>query len=254
MRKFLAALTLVLLIPASAWAGLPVQGGASATNADVEPNTRALRTTPRPIDPAYGGARGCYRYSGVTGILPAALAANSVVFSMRFDPATASDVAIVTQVNTRFLPLTPFTAATLTDHTSFDAFIGRVFSASHTGGTAATLTGDNLKLRTSFASTQMADIRIASTAALAGGTVTLSTHPFAQSLRKGNRVNPAAATEEVVMPTTDGMDADFRVGDGEYPITLADQEGIVIRNRTVWPAAGTGQLRVTVAWCELTSY
>ncbi len=232
---------------------VPIQGN-GGTVAEVESASRAIRTTPRPIDPAAGGARGCYRYSGVTGVLPAALAASAVVFSARFDPATASDVAIITQLSTRFLPLTPFTAATLTDHTSFDAFIGRSFSASHTLGTAVTLTGDNLKVRTSFASTQFTDIRIATTAALGGGTVTLATNPFAQSLRKGNRVNPAAATEETIMPTTDGMDADFRVGDGEYPIVLADQEGIVIRNRTVWPAAGTGQLRVTMVWCELTSY
>lgn len=232
---------------------VPIQGN-GGTVAEVESASRAIRTTPRPIDPAAGGARGCYRYSGVTGVLPAALAASGVVFAARFDPAVASDVAIVTQFSTRFLPLTPFTAATLTDHTSFDAFIGRSFSANYTGGTPATLTGDNLKLRTSFASTQMADIRIATTAAFTGGTITIPTHPFARSLRKGNRVNPAAATEETIMPTTDGMDADFRVGDGEYPIVLADQEGIIVRNRTVWPAAGTGQLLVTMVWCELTSY
>lgn len=239
-----------LLLLAALSGAVPIQGN-GGTVAEVDANTRALRITAKPGDPA---GRGCYRYSGVTGILPAALAASGVVFAARFDPATTTDVAVITQLSTRFLPLTLFTAATLTDHTSFDAFVVRGFSANYTGGTPATLTGDNLKMRTSFASTSFADIRIATTAAFTGGTVTIPTHPFAQSLRKGNRVNPAAATEEVIQPATDGMDSDFRAGDGEYPIVLADQEGIIIRNRTVWPAAGTGQLRVTMVWCEFTSY
>jgi hypothetical protein len=161
---------------------------------------------------------------------------------------------VITSLKTRFMPLTPFTAATLTDHTSFDAFFGRTFSASHTGGTALTLTGNSFKRRANMATTSFTDLRIATTAALGGGTVALDPHPFAQSLRKGNRVNPAAATEEIIMPTTDGMDVDIYVGDGMHPITLATNEGIVIRNRTVWPAAGTGILMVAMDWAEVTAY
>ena len=193
---------------------------------------------------------GSYRFSVVTGTLAAALAAGAVVFSARWGDATK--IALVHGLRWRFLPLTPFTAATLTDHTSFDAFVGRSFSASHTGGTGLTLTGSSFKLRASMSSTAFTDLRIATTAALAGGTITLDPHPFAQSIRKGNRVNPAAATEEVVMPQMDGCDADFAPGNtGEHPMMLVQNEGIVIRNRTVWPAAGTGILLVEMGWTEL---
>lgn len=210
---------------------------------------RAVRTTARPID---SGALGHYRISAATGTLPAALAAAAVVYSFRWGDATR--LCVLMKLKLRFMPLTPFTAATLTDHTSFDAYIGRSFSASHTGGTALTPTGNNAKMRTSMGTSLVSDIRIATTAALAGGTITVDAFPFAQSLRKGNRVNPAAATEEVIMPTTDGMELDFDMGGGDYPLVFAQNEGFVIRNRTVWPAAGTGLLTVHVGWAEVASF
>lgn len=191
---------------------------------------------------------GSYGFSVVTGTLAAALAASAVLFSARW--ADATKIGVVISHRCRFLPLTPFTAATLTDHSSFDSFIGRSFTAAHTGGTALTLTGNSFKRRASHQSTSFNDLRIATTAALAGGTITLDPHPFAQSLRKGNRVNPAAATEEVIMPQTDGMNADFNVADGDHPIVLTQDSGIVVRNRTVWPAAGTGILLVEMNWLE----
>lgn len=192
---------------------------------------------------------GSYRFSICTGTLAAALAANAVVFSARWGDATK--IAILHKLRWRFLPLTPFTAATLTDHTSFDAYMNTGFSAAHTGGTALTLTGTSLKMRQTHAATAFSDIRIATTAALAGGTLTPVAHPFAQSLRKGNRVNPAAATEETIQPQTDGNETSFETGDSEHPLILAANEGITIRNRTVWPAAGTGILLVEMSWTEL---
>ncbi len=210
---------------------------------------RAIRTVNRPID---HGALGHYRIQAVTGTLAAALAANAVVYSFRWSDATR--LAVITKLKCRFLPLTLFTAATLTDHTSFDAYVGRSFSASHTGGTAMTPTGNNAKARTSMGTSLLGDLRISTTAALGGGTITLDAFPFAQSIRKGNRVNPAAATEEVVMPQTDGMEMDFDMGGGDHPLVFAQNEGFVIRNRTVWPAAGTGILSVLVAWAEVTAF
>jgi hypothetical protein len=203
-----------------------------------------------PRTPGVGDAAflGSYGFSVVTGTLAAALAASAVVCSFRWGDVAA--IAAITKIRTRFLPLTAFTAATLTDHTSFDAFVGRTFSASHTGGTALTLTGNSFKRRASFASTAFTDLRVATTAALGGGTVTLDPHPVAQSIRKGNRVNPAAATEETIQPTTDGLNIDFDASAGDHPIILVQNEGIVIRNRTVWPAAGTGVMLVELDWNE----
>lgn len=228
---------------------IQLQGNAG-TVVEVDGTTfRALRTVNRPIEYGSGGH---YRLSSVSGVLAAALAGNAVVFTFRWTDATK--LAILTKLKTRFLPLTPFTAATLTDHTSFDAYVQRSYSAAMSGGTNITPTGSSNKMRTSMASSLVSSITIASTAALTAGTFTLDSFPFAQSIRKGNRVNPAAATEEVVMPTMDGMELDFDMGGGDHPLVFAQNEGFCIRNRTVWPAAGTGQLMVTLAWAEVTAF
>ncbi len=204
-----------------------------------------------PRTPGVGDASllGSYGFSVVTGTLAAALAANSVIFSARW--GDAAKLAAIIKFRWRFLPLTPFTAATLTDHTSFDAFLATAFSASHTGGTALTLTSPSFKRRGSFNATSFTDLRIATTAALGGGTLTLHAHPFAQSIRKGNRVNPAAATEETIQPSMDGFAGEYSASDHDHPLTLdAQNTGLIIRNRTVWPAAGTGILLVEMAWLE----
>lgn len=214
---------------------------------------RAARITPRPTE---YGSLGHYRVSGVTGTLAAALAAGTStaghVFAFRWGDATR--LAVINSLRSQFLPLTPFTAATLTDHTSFDAFIVRSYSASHTGGASLVPGAGSNKMRASMGNTLATDIRISTTAALTTGTQTFDSFPFAQSIRKGNRVNPAAGTEETIQPLTDGLNIDFNVADGTHPIVLSQNEGIVIRNRTVWPAAGTGILLVDIAWAEVDAY
>jgi hypothetical protein len=222
-------------------------GKDGTSQAAIRATSGALAVENKPIHQTLGS----YQLSVVTGTLAAALAASAVVFSARW--SDAAKIALIHSLRWRFLPLTAFTAATLTDHTSFDAFIGTAFTASHTGGTGITLGGTALKLRQSMAGSAFTDLRIATTAALAGAAgLTLAAHPFAQSIRKGNRVNPAAATEEVIQPQTDGNDTAFEPGNtGLHPIVLAQNEGIVIRNRTVWPAAGTGILLVEMGWTEL---
>lgn len=227
-----------------------LEGAASGALAEVGAvAAKGLHIIAKPND---HGVLGHYRLSVVSGTIAAALAANAVMFAARWGDATR--LALITSLRTRFLPLTPFTAATLTDHTSVDAVTGRTYTASHTGGTALTLTGNSFKMRASMGTTLFTDLRMMTTAALGGGTITLDPHPFSQSIRKGNRVNPAAATEEVVLPQADGLNIDFDTARGEHPILLVQNEGIVIRNRTVWPAAGTGVLLVEMAWSELTAY
>jgi len=229
--------------------GIQVQGAGGSIAGVGSEVAEGLHVLAKPADYATFGH---YRFSKVTGTLAATLAASAVVFAARWGDSTR--FAVITSFKTRFMPLTPFTAATLTDHTSFDTYIGRAYTANHTGGATLTLTGDNNAMRASMGTTLFTEIRIATTAALGGGTVTLDAQPFAQSLRKGNRVNPTATTEEIIMPTTDGMDVDFKVDAGEHPLVLSQDEGIVVTNRTVWPAAGTGILMVSMAWAEVGAY
>lgn len=224
--------------------------GGSGSIMQVDASWLAARFNVRPLD---HGALGAYRLSVVSGILAATLAAGAVVFSARWGDATR--LAHIFSLRTRFLPLTLFTAATLTDATSFDAVTGRTFTASHTGGTALTLSGNSFKSRASMGATLFTDLRIATTAALGGAAgLTLDPHPISQSLRKANRVNPAAATEETIPPTADGLNLDYDVDKGVHALILTTSEGVIVRNRTVWPAAGTGQILVEMIWAELTSY
>lgn len=212
---------------------------------------RALRTTNRPMDT---GAFGFYQYAQASGTIGANLAAGTGsaghVFAARW--GNSSKLGVITMLRLRFQCLTLFTANTLTDF-GFDAFIVRSYTASHSGQTGATLTGNNCKTRTSMGTTLMTDIRIANTAALTSGTHTFDAQPFACSLGDSQRVNPAAATEEQYVndPTLEWV---ANVANGEAPIVLAQDEGIVIRNRAVWPAAGTGVITVEMKWGEVAAY
>lgn len=228
---------------------MPIQvQGYSGVVAEVDGTLfRAQRITSRPSD---YGALGHYQLAKVTGTLPAALAAGAVVFSFRWTDATR--LAVLYRLKVSFQTLTTFTAGTLTDF-GFDAYVGRSFSASHTGGSAATLTGNSFKTRTSMATTLVGDIRIATTAALAGGTLTVDGDAFAQSIGKPNDSNPAGGTEKQRV-NDPALLYQPDVGSGHHPLVFASNEGFVVRNRTVWPAAGTGVVSVECMWAEVTAY
>jgi hypothetical protein len=217
-----------------------------ATIAEVDAVHKAMRHSIRPLD---HGVLGIYRLSAITGTLAAALAAGAQVYQFKWTDATK--LAVLLKLRTTFLPLTPFTAATLTDHTSFDAFRLSSFAL---GGGGTSISGASVpKTRTAMGNS-LAAINIATTAALTAAT-TLDAQAFAQSIRKGNRVNPAAATEEVLMPQWfDGLDYNPDLAAGEHPQVFAQNEGFVIRNRTVWPAAGTGILLVETVHAEVAAY
>lgn len=229
---------------------IQIQGN-GGTVAEVDGTTfRAQRVTSRPLD---YGAFGHYQIAAVTGTLPAALAAGTGtaghVFAFRWGDATR--LAVIYYLITQFQTLTAFTAATLTDYGSFDAFILRSYTASHAAGTDLTPTGNNAKLRTSMGTSLLTSARISTTAALTAGTHTFDAFAFAQSIEKGD----CGTTATTLSPRVPGPGLLYApLTDGRHPIVLAQNEGIVIRNRTVWPAAGTGVLRVEINWAEVSAY
>lgn len=190
---------------------------------------------------------GHYRWSGVTGTIAAALAASAQLWYFRWTDATR--LAVITRIRAQFQTLTPFTANTLTDF-GFDLFKATGISAG-AGGTQV-LGSAVSKMRTSMGNSLIADMRIATTAALTALT-TLDGNPITQSIGDPNLTNPAGGTEEprVNDPT---LIYQCDMAGGEHPIVLAQNEGLVIRNRTVWPAAGTGVLQVELAWAETTLF
>lgn len=222
-----------------------IDGGASAALAGVGAETGSpLHIVGKPCP---YGAQGHYALAQTTGTIAAALVASAQLFTWRWTDATR--FCVVTSVEASFQALTLFTPATLVDF-GFDLF--RVTAVSAGGG--GTAIASFSKLRASMANSLLGatDVRIATTAALTALT-TLDGNPIAQSLGDPQRVNPAAATEEqrVNDPTLIWKPD---IGGGEHPLVLSQNEGFVIRNRAVWPAAGTGILQVRVRWAEVTAY
>jgi hypothetical protein len=208
--------------------------GFGSTIAEVESATRALRATLRPTDP---GALGSYKKALNSGTMAAGLGANSPVFSFRY---AGANLCLIKRVGLSLGDLAGFTAGLM----DFNIFVARSFTASDSGGTPGTLTGNNGKLRTSYATTGVADIRISSTATLTAGTRTLDADP--QGVLS---ISAIATAGQPMVPLIQEL---FRAFPGEQPLVLAPNEGFVIQ--ALVPATGTWQFGVETTWDEVASW
>lgn len=208
--------------------------GNGGTIAEVESNSRAVRVTNRPLDP---GALGAYGLQLESGTMAAALAASAEVFQFRWTQATP---CVVDSVQIWAGGITAFTAG----FCSFKLRVARAWSADGSGGTAATLTGNNGKMRTSHATSIAGAARIASTAALTAGTKTLD----AQGIGSAGGSVTATAGDKLLGQREELLNA----GNLLYPLVLAQNEGFVI-TATV-PATGTWSFGVNVRWSEVSAY
>lgn len=225
-----------------------IEGGSSGNL--VEVGAAAAAGQHVILKPTDAGALGHYRIAATTGTIAAALAANGQIFYVRWTDATR--LMVISRVKVSFQALTLFTAATLTDF-GFDLIKATAVSAGGGGTDLGAIAKP--KMRTGMAASLLDTaglMRISTTAALTALT-TLDGASIAQSIGDPQRVNPAAATEEqrVNDPT---LLFEANIGRGEHPIVLAQNEGLVVRNRAVWPAAGTGVFQVQMAWSEVTAY
>lgn len=218
---------------------MPIQiQGVSGVAAEVGgTGFRGLIVTQKPLE---YGALGTYRKSLLSGTMAAGLAAGANVFSWRWGDATR--LGIVQKVVLEGLSGsgTAFAAGL----GSVRMFAARSFSASDTGGSAGTLTGNNSKLRTAMGTTLLTDVRISSTAALSAGTRTLDTDAMAQiSLSFGIIVSVQYLNNVVLFGEDVGP---------EMPYVCAQNEGFVLQ-ATV-PATGTWQFGVGCRWAEVASF
>lgn len=212
---------------------MSIQGkGNGGTVWEVDPNFRALHVTPRPIDV---GVLGSYKKAMSSGTMAAGLAGASPIFSFRYGGA---NLCIPRRVVISAGDLLGFTAG----FALFNMFAARAFSASDTGGTAATLTGNNSKLRTSMGTTGVADFQIANTGTLSAGTRTKDSDPMGTV-----SASVEATAGKIIIPPTEI----FRSAPGEWPFILAQNEGFVIEGTV--PATGTWKLGVCVDWDEVTT-
>lgn len=196
---------------------------------------------------------GAYRVALQSGLLTAVAAATATagyLWAFRFAPAAgvqpAPKFAVITRLRAKLQTISGFTAA---QEVGIDLSVARVFTAFVTGGTSAVLTTNNGKkidLPANAGTTPPSSssaMMIGTTVALTAGTQTLDAQPVAiEPHAEGAVATAQPGASQIVMDTGDLL---------EYPIALATNEGLIIRNTTLMGAAGTARLVVELDWLEL---
>lgn len=202
---------------------------------DIDDRYNAMRSAHYPPQ-----ADGAFFHASRSGALAGAAAA-SVVWAFRYGGTLR---AVVELLRIRALPTTPFTAA---QEWGFDAVVGRTYSASHTGGTQY-VPGDagGWKKQTADSASTATEIRMATTAALGGGTVTPDASPFVSDMA-WELVAGATVPRSRILAEFWGEQAQAT------PIILAQNEGILVRPLVTLGAGGVVRLAVEIGWRELDS-
>jgi hypothetical protein len=216
----------------STWATRLLNAAGNAF-ADVDATFKALRVSIRPAE-----TLGWNSIGAQTGLITG-LAANSAIFSFR---NISANPILIRRVGVGFISTVAFTAAQRVD---YGLMFQRAFTASDTGGTAIALTGNNTKVRTSLATLTSVDCRIAAAAALGAGTKVADANHLSQI---GGWVGAAG------QGITASLNNLFSHDTGDYPIVLAQNEGINILNLTLMGAAGVGIAHVNIELAEVLSY
>lgn len=188
-----------------------------------------------------------YRYSGFTGTIGAALAANSELFQFRFVESTKT-YALVHQVRVDGIGVVA--VATAGGPLGWYMTPARTWTAAGSGGTRIATTADNLQTETAITNSQVQDIGIATTGALTAGAKTHDANGVGQHLIT---IGTGAVTTYQVIAGLGG-DIFNAATDGGQPLVLANQEGFTIRTTHAGPAALTYAIGFTVVWCEVTAY
>jgi hypothetical protein len=158
------------------------------------------------------------------------------IFSMRWVSGLAMRLRAL---EVEFILTTAFGAA---QEMGFDGLIGRAYSASPTGATAITLAGNDGKTRTGQNNSRFVgagDIRIASTAAMTVGTVTLDQFSF---VRGSFWAGAVGAQQNVRRYDFTGLPLGGHV--------FATSEGFILRNTILMGATGVGKWKFTPEWDE----
>lgn len=195
------------------------------------------------------GAGGAYRLSMQSGTMAVSLGANSEIFQFRYVTA-ASRVCLVHGVS---ISAGPNVAASTAVLAAFRMTIARAWTVIGSGGTRATMTTNNQKVRTSHATSEVSDIGISTTAALTAGTKVFDSQDigsFAFGIGTG-AITVGAGLQWCYKTNLMG---DF-VGGLAWPVVLANQEGFVVRiGANAFPAGATWTFGIDVAWSEVDGF
>lgn len=213
------------------------------TQPKVDPGFGAARVSIRPIDP---GKLGAYSVGLVSGVLPAALGANSEILQFRWTDATR--LCVINEIKISAAVSTTFFSAGVP--VQIDLVKATAWSVAGSGGKRVTPAA-LMKKRTSMGSSLIAatDIGIANAAALTAGTKTLETVSLAALVAPGPVT--ASLDGQIIAPGTLLWRAES--GDGQHPLVLAQNEGFVVRSVAV-PATGTWTAAIAIDWTEVVVY
>ena len=208
-------------------------GGGAGTALLVDPAFAAARVTERPQEVL------AWNSVGVATGLITGLAAAAPLFSFR---NLSVNPIIVRRAGIGFVTTTAFTTAQMV---SFGMQVARSFTASDSGGTAIAFTGSNAKHRTSLGTPTSLDCRVATTTALTAGTRTIDANML------GMQAGWSGAAGTTIAPALNnllGHDA------GDYPIVLAQNEGLLITSLTAMGAAGVGTAFIALEFAEASAF
>lgn len=229
-----------------------IEGG--TTGSLVEAGNAAALAQHVTCKPVPHGSLGHYRIAATSGTLAAALAALGQLFYVRWTDATR--FFVLHKFKASFQPLTLFTAATLTDF-GFDLCKATAVSAGAGGTDLGALVKTKMRATMGASLLDTAGLmRISTTAALTALT-TLDATCIAQSVGDSQVVNAnTAAGTPIELPRVNDPTVLYvaDMASGEHPLVLAQNEGLVLRNRAVWPAAGTGIVQIEMVWSEVSAF
>jgi hypothetical protein len=186
-----------------------------------------------------------------SGTIAASLGANSELFQFRYVTGV-SRVCLVFGITVSAAMIVAPAVGTTPVNMQLVAKIARSWTADGTGGTAATLTGNNQKLRTAHATSEVVSARMATTAALGAGTKTFDSQNFGGT-NGGVYFDLAAGDSSGLLIPQTNLLGEF-TGGLAFPLTLANQEGFSILSGLVMPATLTWNLVANVLWSELDSF
>lgn len=219
-------------------------GTTSGTAVDTSTDN-ALWIANRP--PAFG-TLGAYNIVQSSGAIVATGSTNAVIWTMRWTNATK--FALIERVK-----VSAYVASTITTGVPYD--LALYFSTSYsvsptTSITAATLTGRNCKRRTSMGTTLLSTdsgagmwVLTTTAAGITGQTQTLDAQPLARVTGQTGTVTGTQVFGSVPQYLWQPRDA------GDYPLILAQNEGINVVAPLAGPATGTFNVVVAVDWMEV---
>jgi hypothetical protein len=210
-----------------------IQSGSIAGTALLIEASGAARVADFPI-----GVLGWNSVGAASGLLTG-LAAGAAVFSLR---NLSGNPVLVRRVGVGFVTTTAFTAAQML---SFGLFAARSFTASDSGGTAIALTGSNAKHRTTLSTPTSIDCRVATTAALTAGARIVDANAL------GLQAGWSGGAGTTVTPALNNL---LSHDTGDYPLVLAQNEGLLIANLTAMGAGGVGVATVAVEFAEASAF